>query len=273
MPRLPLTSTQENSEAYQASDRQPEGAVGGEGSGQFGNATRPALRSSVMIEDMRDEDRPRERLKRFGAKALGQEELLAIVLRVGARNKSVLDLATEVLASCENDLLQLADQSVATLQRHKGMGETKAITVLAAIELGRRCIDVRAASVDKISRPSDIYDAVVQKYAGADQEEVWVLYMDNQNRLLDLVMHSRGTGTHAPIDARIITRAALVKKAYAVALTHNHPSGDPTPSKADVRVTEELREALKMFNIRLLDHLVVGSASRGYVSMVDEGLI
>lgn len=265
MPRLPITSAREDSEEYRAPDGLPEF--------EPESVPAPPQRSRVMIEDMRDEDRPRERLKRLGAKALGQEELLAIILRVGVRNKSVLDLATEVLESCENDLLQLAEQSVATLQRHKGMGETKAITVLAAIELGRRCVDVRAASVDKISQPQDIYNAVAQKYAGADQEEVWVLYMDNQNRLLDMVMHSRGTGTHAPIDARIITRAALVKKAYAVALTHNHPSGDPRPSRADVEVTVALRDALKMFNIRLLDHLVVGSAARGFVSMVEKGLI
>lgn len=272
MPRLPITSAQESPEEYGSSEGQLD--AGPERKEEpASDAMHTPSRSRVMIEDMRDEDRPRERLKRLGAKALGQEELLAIILRVGVRNKSVIDLATEVLESCDNDLLQLADQSVATLQQHKGMGETKAITVLAAIELGRRCVDVRAACVDKITQPRDIYNAVAQKYVGADQEEVWVLYMDNQNRLLDMVMHSRGTGTHASIDPRIITRAALVKKAYAVALTHNHPSGDPTPSRADVQVTVQLREALNMFNIRLVDHLVVGSAARGYVSMLEQRLI
>ena len=231
------------------------------------------FRVRVMIDDMRDADKPRERLKRLGARALGQEELLAIILRVGMRNKSVLDLAAEVLSDCDNDLLQLADQSVATLQRYKGMGETKAISVLAAIELGRRCVDVRDAGADKISQPEDIYNAVAHKYLGCDQEEVWVLYMDNQNRLLDMVMHSRGSGTNATIDTRIIARAALVKKAYAVALTHNHPSGDPRPSSADVSVTLELRDALNLFNIRLLDHLVVGNAANRYVSMVEEGML
>lgn len=273
MPRLPITSAQEEQEEY-TSPMELTGEHGNESAlavGSTDEATQGAKR--IMMEDIRDEDRPRERLKRLGAKSLGQEELLAIILRVGMRNKSVLDLASEVLEAYDNDLLQLADQSVTTLQRYKGMGETKAITVLAAIELGRRCVDVRAASVDKISQPKDIYNAVAQKYVGCDQEEVWVLYMDNQNRLLDMVMHSRGTGTNSAIDTRIITRAALVKKAYAVALTHNHPSGDPKPSRADVNVTLELRDALKMFNIRLLDHIVVGSAARGYVSMVEEGLI
>lgn len=282
MPRLPITSAQDENEEYGAEESRgeqddlaglAERALEAQGEGApllLGNLQR---RASVMMGDLRDEDRPRERLKRLGARALGQEELLAIILRVGTQNKSVLALASEVLEDCDNDLLQLADQSVTTLQRHKGMGEAKAITVLAAIELGRRCIDVRDASVDKILQPKDIYDAVVQRFVGNDQEEVWVLYMDNQHRLLDMVMHSRGTGSMAPIDTRIITRAALVKKAFAVALAHNHPSGDPKPSRDDVRITLALREALDLFNIRLLDHLVVGSTTRGYVSMIEAGLI
>ncbi|HHM20982.1 MAG TPA: JAB domain-containing protein [Bacteroidetes bacterium] len=226
---------------------------------------------SVPISAWADDDRPREKLQNLGRTALTDAELLAILLRSGSPDESAVSLAIRILQSVDFNLNQLGRQSLSELMKFKGIGLAKAVSIAAALELGRR----REAS-GFIERPvitcsNDIYKAIAPSLADHPHEECWMLLLNKANKLIGKIQISRG-GTDATIvDLKIIFRKAVEKQAVAIALCHNHPSGNLRPSSADFALTKKIKKAGELLDIRLLDHIIIGDG--GYYSFADENAL
>lgn len=211
------------------------------------------------------EERPRERLIRRGAQSLTTAELLAILLRTGTRGTNVLDLAREILAHYGGKLERICNESTARLCRHPGVGSSKAVTVAAAFELGRRlALELAQGPALEINSPRDAYLYLKDLYGADDHEECWCLMLKRNRRVLSSLCVGVGGETFTRMDIKKIVRTALDLGASAVIISHNHPSGDPMPSSADIHLTDQLRRALEMFELALMDHIVI--SVRGYYS-------
>ena len=200
---------------------------------------------SLSINQWAEEDRPREKLARLGASALSNAELLAILIGSGTPEKSAVDLMKEILADCGNNLNQLGKLSLAELQRYKGVGLAKAVTIQAACEMGRR-------------RMQDL-----------DVEEAWVVLANQSFRLIKVLRLSHGGISETAVDVRVALREALLCNATVMALCHNHPSGNCHPSRDDDRITDLMRKACETMRIRLVDHVIVTDGA--YYSYREEG--
>lgn len=229
--------------------------------------------ATQRMKDLSPEERPQERLVELGAENLTKAELLAILLRTGLQGKNVLTLAQEILDDVDQDLLRLLDGGVEGLCAHKGVGRSKAVTVLAAIEFGRRCIDRRSKKRTIIRTPNDIYELLFEVFYRLDHEQLWVVYLNQGNQILDQRMHSKGGRAHSTFDVSIIAREALLLRASAVALAHNHPGGAREASRQDIVSTQRLKEALETFGITLLDHLIFADGEPPYLSMRNLNLL
>jgi DNA repair protein RadC len=227
--------------------------------------------NNYSIKEWAKDDRPREKLRSKGATQLSDSELIAILIRNGVRKKTAVDLAKEIMALGRNDLGTLGKLSVKDLMKVQGIGEAKAITISAALELGRR----RQASVpiDKIVvRSSREIASYIQSSLRDYPTEVFgVVFLNQANKVMHYEVISRGGITGTVADPRIIFKKALAEDAVALILFHNHPSGSLRPSRADEELTQRLIQASKLFDIRILDHLIV--SEEGYFSFADEGLI
>ena len=223
----------------------------------------------MKINDITLSERPREKMMARGAQALSDGELLAILLRSGSRRASALELSQMLLHDADGRLTVLAGESVSRLSSHPGIGPSKAVTVLAAFELGRRLIAEGNGTVrQQITDPETIYRLMIPRLKGLQHEECWVMYLDRAHHPLSSEMLSRGGGSATVIDNRMIVRRALELHADVLVLVHNHPSGSPRPGKADIEMTARLKKAANQFDIRLLDHVVVADSS--YFSFADE---
>jgi DNA repair protein RadC len=216
-----------------------------------------------------EEDRPREKMLLKGKQALSDTELLAILIGSGTVGESAVALAQRILASVGDNLHELGKRSVKELQRFKGVGEAKAITIAAALELGRRrqLSDLRERPRLQSSR--DAYDAVAPLLTDLHHEEFWLLLLNRANEVFAREQLSTGGASGTVVDLKLVFKAALDARAAAVIAVHNHPSGNLQPSVADVELTEKLRKAGQLLDIPLLDHLIV--SERGYYSFADEG--
>ena len=227
----------------------------------------PAYRSRVS--EMASSDRPRERLEQLGAQALTTSELLAILLRTGTREEGVLQLA-ERLQQEHRGLRGLAQADIAELSSIRGLGPAKAATIAAAFELGRR----RSLEGDDerplIGSPEDIVRLLQSQLELLPQEEFRLLVLDTRHRLLANRMLTRGSVSSAPVRVAEAFREAVRLNAAAIAVAHNHPSGDPSPSPDDVETTRALEEAGDLLGIRVLDHVVIGHGR--WISMRQSGL-
>ena len=221
------------------------------------------------VADLPAGDRPRERLERFGAQALRRSELLAILLRTGATGEGVLDLA-ERLVREHGELRGLAQAEVAQLTAIRGLGRAKATTIAAAFELGRRLALESYGDRPVVARPDDIARLLQPELELLQQEELWVLVLDTKHHLLASRMVYRGTVDSAQVRIAELFRDAVRRTAPVIAIAHNHPSGDPAPSTADVHVTREIVEAGRLLEIDVLDHVVIGRGR--WVSLRDRGL-
>lgn len=226
----------------------------------------------ISIKDWAEDEKPREKLVKKGVGMLSTNELLAIILLSGRVGESALDLARRILSDCNNDLNLLARQSVKELKKkYKGVGIAKAAGIVVAMELGRR----RAISAVDIGRSlcssTEVYAYISPLLKDLDHEEFWVIYLNRSNRILGNEKLSSGGMTGTVIDIRILFRKALEMKACAIIIAHNHPSGSLIPSEYDKMVTAKIREAGKLLDIALHDHLVIGGDS--YLSFVDENLM
>jgi DNA repair protein RadC len=223
------------------------------------------------IKQWAKDDRPREKLLFNGAATLSDSELLAILIQNGSRQKSAVDLAKDILKLSKDNLSELGKLSVKDLMKVKGIGEAKAISIAAALELGRRRQLTAALQKTIITTSNDIADYCIAKLRDYRHEVFAVVYLNRANKInhFDIVSEGGITGTVA--DPRIILKKALEEDAVSIILCHNHPSGSLKPSRADEDLTHKIKEAAKFFDIRVLDHMIVSDA--GYFSFADEGLI
>lgn len=217
------------------------------------------------------DDRPREKLLAKGVVVLSNSELLAILLATGTRQKTAVELAQDVLRSGKNNLNELGKLSVKELMKIKGIGEAKAISIVAAMELGRR--RQAAASLEKpvVSSSADVAIYLQTTLRDYKHEVFAVVFLNRANKINDCKIISEGGITGTVADPRIILKKALEEDAVSLILCHNHPSGSLKPSKADEELTYKIKEAAKYFDIKVLDHLIV--SDDGYFSFADEGIL
>jgi DNA repair protein RadC len=226
----------------------------------------------MAISDWPQDQRPRERLLREGPGALSDAELLAIFLRVGVKGKSAVDLARELLASCEGSVARLACAPTEDLQRIPGMGPAKAAQLAATLELARRALREEITNRDVLSCPREVRDYLRLRLAALPYEVFMVLLLDAQNRLIRAQEAFRGTLTQTSVYPREIVKLALAHNAAAVILAHNHPSGVAEPSRADELLTATLKQALALVDVKVLDHFIVAGTGAP-LSFAERGLL
>ncbi|MCD8093514.1 MAG: DNA repair protein RadC [Bacteroides sp.] len=225
----------------------------------------------LTINQWAEEDRPREKMMQKGAEALSDAELLAILIGSGNTEESAVTLMQRVLAAAGNDLNQLAKWEVRDFSRFKGLGPAKSITIMAALELGKRRSLQERPERAVIRSSGDIYNLLHPLLCDLAQEEFWLLLMNQSARVIDKVRIGRGGIDRTVVDVRSILREALLQRATQIALIHNHPSGNTRPSMEDRRLTEQVNKAAQTMNIRLTDHVIISDGK--YYSFSDEGLL
>ena len=223
------------------------------------------------IKEWAVEDRPREKMMAKGMRSLSEAELVAILIRSGNLDESAVEVARRLLASVNNNLNELGKKSINDLKKFKGIGEVKAITIMSALELGRRRKESEPDEKLKVVTSSDAAQIFKPLLADLPNEEFWVLLLNRNNLYIDKLMVSQGGLTGTIIDVRVILRMALENKACSIILCHNHPSGNLTPSEADKDITKKISEAGRQMDIPVLDHLIIGNDS--YFSFADKGMI
>lgn len=225
--------------------------------------------TKLTITDWAEEDRPRERLERFGAEALSNAELLAILIGSGTPQVSAVDLMKNVLASCHNNLNTLGKMTIRDLEAFKGIGPAKAITILAACELGKRRAREKAEERTDLGSATAIYNLMHPKMQDLDVEEFHILLMNQHFKLIREVRISHGGITETAVDIRVIMREAIINNTTVLAACHNHPSGNTHPSRQDDQLTERIRKACDIMRIYFLDHVIVTDGS--YYSYREQG--
>lgn len=226
--------------------------------------------SSFPIKQWAEDDKPREKLMLKGKQVLSDAELLAILIGSGSRNESAVDLSKRILSSVSN-LKALGRLTLKQLTEFKGIGEAKGITILAAMELGRRRGSEEEVELKKITSSKSAFDIMHPIIGDLMHEEFWVLYLNNSNKVIYKSQLSKGGITGTIVDIRIVFKTAFEQNATSIILCHNHPSGTLVASDADKQITKKLKEAGKMLEINILDHLIVTSSS--YMSFADEGIL
>lgn len=227
--------------------------------------------SKLSIKTWAEEDRPREKLLLKGKRSLSDAELIAILIGSGNADESAVDVSKRILNGADNNLNHLGKHSVHDLMKYKGIGEAKAISIVAALELGARR-QVSAAEVRKqITSSKDVFQILSPILGDLPHEEFWVLYLNRNNKILLKEPISRGGVAGTVADVKIIFKKALELLASGIILAHNHPSGSLIPSKADMQLTRKMREAGEVLEVQVLDHLIVTDA--GYYSFADEGAL
>lgn len=223
------------------------------------------------IKNWAKDDRPREKLLSLGAESLSHSELLAILIHHGSREKSAVDLAKEVLRLGKDNLVELGKISVKELMKIKGIGQAKAVTIAAALELGRRRQDSSVLERPVVTSSNELALYLKSKLKDYRHEVFAVIYLNRANKIKDYQIISEGGITGTVADPRIILRKALEEDAVNIVLCHNHPSGSLKPSRADEELTQKIKEAARYFDIAVLDHIIV--SEDGYYSFADEGLL
>lgn len=225
----------------------------------------------LSIKEWAVEDRPREKMLVKGIRSLSEAELIAILIGSGTRKESAVDVSRNILASVNNNLNELGKKTVNDFKQFKGIGEAKAITISAAMELGRRRKETGSEEKLKVITSSDAAAIFKPLLSDLPHEEFWILLLNRNNLVLDKLMVSQGGLSGTVIDVRIILKMALEKLACSIILCHNHPSGNLIPSEADKEITRKIKEAGKHMDIPVLDHVIIGNGS--YFSFADEGMI
>ena len=225
----------------------------------------------LNIKNWALEDRPREKLLYRGISSLSDAELIAILIGSGNSEETAVELSRRILEKVKNNLNELGKLSVEDLKQFKGIGEAKAISIISAVELGRRRNHSSALELEKISGSNDVARYLRPIIGDIPHEEFWVLFLNRQNKIIDKQRLSQGGMTSTVIDVRLVIKMALEKHAISLIFAHNHPSGNLDASDADRKITRQLKEAAAIMDIPLLDHLIITQAS--YFSFADEGLL
>lgn len=223
------------------------------------------------IKNWNEDDRPREKLLLKGRIALSDAELIAILIGSGSRSESAVALSQRILASVENNLNALGKMSVKDFIKFKGIGEAKAVSISAAMELGRRRRAGGALEKKKITSSSSVFELLQPIISELAHEEFWIVYLNNSNKVIQTVQLSKGGITGTLVDVRLVFKNALQFGAVAIILAHNHPSGTLKPSEADIKLTKKLKLAGENLDIKVLDHLII--TEKSYFSFADENLL
>lgn len=225
----------------------------------------------LSIKEWAEDDRPREKLLLKGRHVLTDAELVAILIGSGNRDETAVDLSKRILADHDNDLDAVARLTVNDLKKYRGMGEAKAISVVAAMELGRRRTFAPGPEMPTIRVSDDAYRAIVPVLSDLQHEEFWILLCNRSNAVMRKELISKGGLNTTVVDPKIVFKAALEHSASGIVLCHNHPSGGVKPSQHDMQLTKKLMEGARIFEIALLDHIIVGAKT--YFSFADDGLL
>lgn len=228
------------------------------------------MEHNFSIKHWSEDDKPREKLMLKGKAALSDAELIAILIGSGSRNESAVELSKRILAKVEHNLNALGKVSLQQLMEFKGIGEAKAVTIAAALELGRRRRAEEAIELSKITSSKAVFDVMQPIIGELIHEEFWVLYLNNSNKVIYKAQLSKGGITGTIVDVRLLFKTALEHNATAVILTHNHPSGKLQASEADLAITKKLKFAGEQLDVKVLDHLII--TEKGYLSFQDEGI-
>ncbi|MFV8270602.1 RadC family protein [Flavobacterium sp. GT2N3] len=229
-----------------------------------------AENSFFPITNWSEDDKPREKLMLKGKSVLSDAELIAILIGSGSRSESAVDLSKRILASVDNNLHALGKLSLSQLMNFKGIGEAKAISIIAALELGRRRRTQDAVELKKVTSSKIIFEIMQPIIGELPHEEFWIIYLNNSNKVISKSQLSKGGITGTLVDVRIVFKTALEMGATGLILCHNHPSGTLIPSDADKQITAKLKLAGDSLEIKVLDHLIV--TEKSYFSFVDEGI-
>ncbi len=225
----------------------------------------------LTIKSWAEDDRPREKLITKGRQALSDAELLGILLASGNKNETAVQLAQRILNSHQNSINQLAKLDLNDLKKFKGVGEAKAVTIAAALEIGRRRNDETIYEKPKITSSQQAYHILKSKLSDLPHEEFWVLFMTRSNSVIKTECISKGGISGTVVDVRLILKPAIECLASSIILSHNHPSGNLKPSNEDLFLTKKVKEAAKLMDVNLQDHLIIGDQS--YLSFADEGIL
>ncbi len=225
----------------------------------------------LSIKNWALEDRPREKLLAKGISSLSNAELIAILIGSGSKDESAVELSKIILNKVKNNLNELGKLTVNDLQSNKGIGEAKAITIIAALELGRRRKLADILIKNKITSSKDVFELFQQIIGDLPYEEFWILLLNRSSKIIDKRKISQGGTSGTVIDVKLILKDAIEKLATSIILCHNHPSGNTQPSDKDISITTKLKEAAKVMDIPVLDHIIITDSS--YYSFADEGML
>ncbi|MCY2688317.1 RadC family protein [Salinimicrobium sp. TH3] len=231
----------------------------------------PQKSSSFTIKHWAEGDRPREKLLQKGRQHLTDAELLAILIGSGNKNESAVEVCKKVLSKAGDNLNELGRFTINQLMEVRGIGQVRALTIVAALELGRRRRSSEALEKKKISSSTSVFELMQPKIGELPHEEFWILYLNNSNKVIQELPLSKGGITGTLVDIRLAYKQALNLGATATILVHNHPSGNLNPSAADKQLTQKFKIAGESLDIKVLDHLIITENS--YFSFADEGLL
>ena len=223
----------------------------------------------LTIREWAEDDRPREKLLNKGAPALSDAELLAILVSSGIKEESAVELCKRILSDNHNNLNELARLSISDLEKYKGIGEAKAISIVAALEIGKRRKTSDALDRKKITQSSDLFELFEPILLDLNHEEFWVAFMNGANKVLDTKRLTQGGMRQTVVDVPMLLRMGLERSSHAIAVAHNHPSGENYPSKEDLSITQKIKTGCEAVGIRLLDHIIIAGGK--YYSFADEG--
>lgn len=229
------------------------------------------MKNNKSIKNWSEDDRPREKLMVKGVEALSDSELIAILISSGNAEQSAVELARDILDSCKKNLNLLGKSTFQDLMNFKGIGEAKAVTIVAALELGKRRRSQDVLQQSKITSSKDVFNFFQPILGDLPHEEFRVLYLNRANDIIDSVKISQGGTSGTVMDVKIILKNAILKFAQGIIIVHNHPSGNRTPSKADKEVTCKMKKAAELLDIELLDHIII--TDNNFFSFADSGLL
>jgi len=223
------------------------------------------------IKNWSEDDRPREKMLQKGRSTLSDAELIAILIGSGSRDESAVALSQRILASIENNLNELGKLSIRNLTGFKGIGNAKAISIIAALELGRRRREEDVLEKKKITSSNSVFELMQPLIGELPHEEFWIVYLNNSNKVLQKTQLSKGGITGTLVDIRIVLKNALQLGAVGIILVHNHPSGTLQPSLADKQLTQKIKTAGESLDIKVLDHIII--TEKAYFSFADDNLL
>jgi DNA repair protein RadC len=226
-------------------------------------------KTNFPITEWAESDRPREKMLTKGKAALSDAELIAILIRAGTRKESAVDISKRILGTVNDNLIELSKLSVKDLQKFKGIGEAKALSIIAALELGKRRREADVIEKQKITCSRDVFEIFQASIADKQYEEFWVLLLNRANKIINKINISEGGISGTVVDPKKVFNKALEHNASSIILCHNHPSGNTEPSEADIKLTNKLKLGGEQLDLPVLDHVIIGDEK--YFSFKDEG--